>query len=198
MAVAPSRDLFAVPSSSISARSMAAWPPAAMPAIRGAIASCTFATAFSMPLPPYRDRSPSRSSSASWIPVDAPDGTLARPWAPLASVTSTSTVGFARESSTSRARTEAMLFAAMFLLARRRAPLLRQGNRLFDRLRRCRRAHKPVGVVAVIAEVPGIKPDQRDAVDQSVGNLAERPVRPVDGDDGLAAEHDGGVAGVAG
>src|SRR5437762_3144758 len=46
--------------------------------------------------------SPSRSSSASRSPVDAPDGTAARPDAPPSSATSTSTVGFPRESRISR------------------------------------------------------------------------------------------------
>src|SRR5438445_8348425 len=65
----------------------------------------TLPTAFRTPLPPYRAASPSRSSSASRSPVEAPDGTAARPNAPPASVTSTSTVGFPRESRISRAWT---------------------------------------------------------------------------------------------
>src|SRR5205085_7607497 len=40
---------------------------------------------------------------ASCSPVEAPDGTAARPKAPLASLTSTSTVGLPRESMISRA-----------------------------------------------------------------------------------------------
>ena len=43
----------------------------------------TFATAFSTPLPRYRFLSPSRSSSASCSPVDAPEGTMDRPRTPL-------------------------------------------------------------------------------------------------------------------
>src|SRR6476646_8305522 len=62
----------------------------------------TLPTAFRTPLPPYRAASPSRSSSASRSPVDAPDGTAARPNAPPSRVTSTSTVGFPRESRISR------------------------------------------------------------------------------------------------
>src|SRR6266481_4790604 len=62
----------------------------------------TLPTAFRTPLPPYRALSPSRSSSASRSPVDAPDGTAARPNAPSASETSTSTVGLPRESRISR------------------------------------------------------------------------------------------------
>jgi hypothetical protein len=43
------------------------------------------------------------------LPVLAPDGTIARPRAPFAQTTSTSTVGFARLSRTSRAKTWAIL-----------------------------------------------------------------------------------------
>src|SRR6185503_8259735 len=50
------------------------------------------ATALRTPLPPYRRGSPSRSSSASRSPVEAPDGTAARP-APPSTIMSTSTVG---------------------------------------------------------------------------------------------------------
>src|SRR6266571_2762970 len=44
--------------------------------------------------------SPSRSSRASWIPVDAPEGTVPRPILPSRVQTSTSTVGFPLESRT--------------------------------------------------------------------------------------------------
>ena len=47
--------------------------------------------------------SSSRSSSASWAPVLAPLGTAARPLAPSARITSTSTVGLPRLSRISRA-----------------------------------------------------------------------------------------------
>src|SRR5687767_13352009 len=63
------------------------------------------ATAFATPFPKNRFESPSRSSRASRSPVDAPDGTAARPDAPPSSVTSTSTVGLPRESRISRPRT---------------------------------------------------------------------------------------------
>src|SRR5260221_6316741 len=96
-AFAPSRPLLGVPSSAIIAPSTARWS-AAFPVSAAAISPFTFATAFRTPLPPYRRVSPSRSSSASRTPVDAPDGTAARPITPPSSVTSTSTVGFPRES----------------------------------------------------------------------------------------------------
>ena len=44
------------------------------------------------------------ASRASRDPVEAPEGTIAEPWAPLSSRTSTITVGFPRESNTSLAR----------------------------------------------------------------------------------------------
>src|SRR5260221_6459940 len=61
------------------------------------------ATAWRTPLPPYLPASPSRSSTASWLPVLAPLGTSARPTAPPLSSTSTSMVGLPRESSPSSA-----------------------------------------------------------------------------------------------
>src|SRR5690349_13548634 len=60
------------------------------------ISPLTASTAFKTPLPPYLDLSPSRNSTASWAPVEAPEGTAARPMAPLSRVTSTSTVGLPR------------------------------------------------------------------------------------------------------
>src|SRR5437879_9364519 len=76
-----------------------------MPSSRGPMTSFTFFTASSTPLPPNRFWSPSRSSTASCSPVDAPLGTAARPAAPLDRVTSASMVGLPRLSRISRART---------------------------------------------------------------------------------------------
>src|SRR5947207_13971314 len=67
--------------------------------------SLTSFTASSTPLPPKRFLSPSRSSTASCSPVEAPLGTAARPAAPLDSVTSASMVGLPRLSRISRACT---------------------------------------------------------------------------------------------
>src|SRR5438132_11808449 len=69
-----------------------------MPSRLGAIVLLMLATALDTPFPIHRFLSPSRSSIASFSPVDAPDGTAARPRAPLSNTTSTSTVGFPRES----------------------------------------------------------------------------------------------------
>src|SRR2546428_7511569 len=106
MAFAPRCPLLGVPSSSSIAKSTASWSSAAIPSRRGPITSLTFFTASSTPLPPKRFWSPSRSSTASCCPVDAPLGTAARPAAPLASVTSVSMVGLPRLSRISRAWTE--------------------------------------------------------------------------------------------
>src|SRR5574341_2375890 len=73
-----------------------------MPSSFGAIVLLTFATALETPFPIQRFLSSSRSSTASFSPVEAPDGTDARPRAPLSSTTSTSTVGFPRESNICR------------------------------------------------------------------------------------------------
>src|SRR5579885_2099267 len=102
IALAPSLDLFGVPSRSKSASSSSDWIGKSRPSSAGAICSRTFATAFSTPLPRYRFLSPSRSSSASPSPVEAPEGTIALP-VTSSPESSTSTVGKPRESRTSRA-----------------------------------------------------------------------------------------------
>src|SRR6201985_822927 len=65
----------------------------------------TASTAFRTPFPPQRPLSPSRSSTASRVPVEAPEGTAARPIEPSSSTTSTSTVGLPRLSRISRPTT---------------------------------------------------------------------------------------------
>src|SRR6185437_183805 len=65
-------------------------------------------TALSTPLPRYRFLSPSRSSTASRVPVEAPEGTAALPVAPESRMTSASTVGLPRESMISRPRMAAI------------------------------------------------------------------------------------------
>src|SRR5258706_9842776 len=108
MALAPRRDLFSVPSSSISTRSMCACSETSRPRIASQISVFTWSTAFCTPLPKKRCGSPSRSSIASREPVEAPDGTAARPMAPDSTSTSASTVGLPRESRISRATTSTM------------------------------------------------------------------------------------------
>ncbi len=65
--------------------------------------SFTLDTATETPFPRYLDLSLSLNSTASKAPVDAPDGTPARPNPPLSVQTSTSTVGFPLESNISLA-----------------------------------------------------------------------------------------------
>src|SRR5829696_3438543 len=104
MALAPSRALLSVPSRSIIAWSIWRWSSASSPRSALAISPSTLATARATPLPPH-GAPPSRSSTASCSPVEAPLGTIARPVAPLSSSTSTSTVGLPRESRTCRPTT---------------------------------------------------------------------------------------------
>src|SRR3954449_7862224 len=112
MAFAPSRDLFGVPSSSTSTRSRPSWSVASRPATASAISPLTWPTACVTPLPRYW-APPSRSSVASNSPVDAPDGTAARPVAPERRASSTSTVGLPRESRIWRAWTRSMALMAV-------------------------------------------------------------------------------------
>src|SRR3954451_14492039 len=76
--------------------------------------SSTPSTAWVTPLPLYRSP-PSRSSTASKAPVEAPLGTAARVIVPSSRATSTSTVGFPRESRISRAPTSSMLGTGLSL-----------------------------------------------------------------------------------
>ena len=103
IALAPNLDLFSVPSNWINALSIPTWSKTSNPINASEIISLTLLTAVKVPFPRYLLLSPSLSSTASWIPVDAPDGTIALPIVPSSVVTSTSTVGFPLESKTSLA-----------------------------------------------------------------------------------------------
>lgn len=105
MPFAPSRPLFGVPSVSSMAWSTAAGSANDVPTRASASSPLTCPTAVSTPFPPYRDLSPSRSSTASRDPVDAPEGTPARAVVPSARVTVTARVGPPRESRISTACT---------------------------------------------------------------------------------------------
>src|SRR5699024_10652352 len=70
----------------------------------GAILALTCSTACRTPRPPYLS-SLSRSSTASYFPVDAPEGTPERPQYRSPARSSTSTVGFPLESRISLAYT---------------------------------------------------------------------------------------------
>jgi len=71
--------------------------------VRSASSRFTEATAPSTPLPSYRAESPSRRSTASRDPIDAPDGTPARAAVPSPSRAVTASVGRPRESRISSA-----------------------------------------------------------------------------------------------
>src|SRR3954447_19753425 len=114
MALAPRVALFGVPSRSSISWSTRRWSPASRPTTRCAICDSTACTACWVPLPPYRSP-PSRSSTASKAPVDAPEGTAARPKLSSSRITSTSTVGLPRESRISRAMTSSMAANALLL-----------------------------------------------------------------------------------
>ena len=105
VAFAPNTPLLSVPSKSISILSIATWSYTFIPSNFGAIIELTLSTAFRTPFPIYLDLSPSLNSTASKLPVDAPDGTIATPTEPSNVTTSTCTVGFPLESNTSSAST---------------------------------------------------------------------------------------------
>lgn len=118
IALAPNLPLFGVPSRLIKNSSILDWSLTSMFSLirAGPMISLTLATALVTPFPAHLSLSPSRSSTAScwpevpfgqpcgflafgaiYVPVEAPDGTMAR-WRPVSVTTSTSTVGFPRES----------------------------------------------------------------------------------------------------
>ena len=90
-------------SNNINSLSIFLWSYAFIPIIFLAIFLFTFSTAFCTPFPKNLVLSLSRSSTASKLPVDAPDGTNAVPVYPPSNDTSTCIVGFPLESKTSNA-----------------------------------------------------------------------------------------------
>uniref|UniRef100_A0A6B0V4U5 Uncharacterized protein n=1 Tax=Ixodes ricinus TaxID=34613 RepID=A0A6B0V4U5_IXORI len=120
MALAPRLPLFSVPSSSIMNSSI--WNCSRTSKFLamscGAITLFTLSTALKTLLPWYMDLSPSLSSRASWIPVEAPDGTAARN-NPFSVVKSTSTVGLPLLSKIWRANILVIGILASVLLRRR-------------------------------------------------------------------------------
>src|SRR3989442_10027347 len=146
-----------------------------MPASFGAILVFTLATAFSTHLPPYRFGSPSRNSNASWMPVEAPEGTSAFPCAPPSNVTCTAIVGLPRESSTSRAWTEEMAPSDIAGF-RRCPPPLRKRDGERRRFNRIALPYDPLAFVALVGEVPGVDADDGDIVDQRECDFAHRAV----------------------
>src|SRR4030095_13289584 len=101
MALAPSFDLFGVPSSSSICWSMRRCSVTSVPTIAGARLLLTLPRAVNTPFPPSGFGSSSRSSTASFSPVEAPEGTMAEAVVPSSRTTEVSTVGLPRESNTS-------------------------------------------------------------------------------------------------
>ena len=108
MALAPRFLLSAVASSTRMAWSMAGMLDASIPTRPWAISRLTRRTAVITPLPFQSLSTWSRSSTASRLPVDAPEGTEARPAEPSSKVTAHSTVGLPRLSMICRACTDAI------------------------------------------------------------------------------------------
>ena len=108
IALAPSFALLGVPSNSIIKLSIETWSKTFIPVTSGAIISFTLSTAFNTPFPMYILLSSSLSSTASYIPVDAPDGTDALPTTPDSKNTSTSIVGLPLESKICLAHTSSI------------------------------------------------------------------------------------------
>src|SRR2546428_1136024 len=136
----------------------------------------TLAIACRTPKPWYRPGSASRSSSASCSPVDAPLGTAARPSAPSSRTTSTSTVGFPRESRISGAETSSISDMAGRWYRTFRAPT--GGSAVGLPRRRLRElpegAHRvePDVAVELLRPIGGVR-DQED----DVGGVARRADR---------------------
>src|SRR4028119_1779124 len=93
IALAPSRDLLSVPSSSTIARSRSSCVSNDRFENESLKVPLTLAAAFRQPRPPYRFASPPRRPSPSAAPVEAPDGTEADPTAPPSSSQTAFTVG---------------------------------------------------------------------------------------------------------
>ena len=163
IAFAPSRPLFGDPSRSIIARSRPSWSATSRPRASSASSPFTFATACETPLPPHAEP-PSRNSTASCTPVDAPEGTMARPNAPEPRRTSTSTVGLPRESRTWRPRTSVIVVMQAPLPGRSTRPG-RQGRVSSTPPRlRARASLPPRRARGTAARPPGARaPDRRSA-----------------------------------
>ena len=101
MALAPRRDLLGVPSRSISALSIFDCSNGSRFNTHSAISVSICSTARKTPRPEYLDGSPSLSSTASRLPVEAPEGTAVLPIEPSDKTTTAFTVGLPRESITS-------------------------------------------------------------------------------------------------
>src|SRR5437016_139057 len=151
---------------------MPTWSNASFPNNSGAISLLILATAFKTPFPIQRFLSPSRSSIASFSPVEAPDGTAARPHAPLSSVTSASTVGFPRESKICRPLISRI--ALILPLLR----LLKKANIPPAQPRRTKARLFPIFVLGSRKSSTGTRPPHHSAAHRGLVLLIRRTVRP--------------------
>src|SRR4051812_1862138 len=178
MALAPSRLLFGVPSRSIMIWSSWACCSTSRPLNASKISPLTAPTALVTPLPRYRALSPSRSSTASWAPVEAPEGTPARPRVPSSSTTSTSTVGLPRLSRISRPMISMMAVMALPY----RCSMQECGQRpLFRRLSRGPTAERkalPAPRRPITGQASGGKAAARQLSSRGGGFHELRPARP--------------------
>ena len=177
MALPPRRAFAGVPSSSMRWRSISACAPASRPASAGAMISFTFATARRTSRPPNA-APPSRRSTASPLPVEAPAGAIARPMTPPASATSTSTVGRPRESHTRRPCTFAIAAWAMLSLSVAPEPLRPGAPHRGERSRRLRDQGQRGRPDAVAVGIVGDVFDRRLAVDAGEEKARQEPRRP--------------------
>ena len=183
VALPPSVALFGVPSSSISFASMSAWSSASMPKIARAIGPRTLATACATSKPPWRVP-PSRRSTASREPRDAPAGAMPRPTTPHARRTSASTVGRPRESQTRRACTRVMVVGVMATKHARVVPALAGGCARYARAKRRIASRSRRSVTYSTGDLPSTRasssPGSSAAVRaSSAGQGSHVDVRPV-------------------
>ena len=144
-ALAPSPDLLGVPSSSSSARSISRLLGRLEPLDLGRDHLVHVAHApGARPCRRSGSSSSSRSSTASRVPVEAPDGTMARPKAPDSSQTSTSMVGLPRESRISRAWTVRISGHGSGLSFTMKRPRARSGSARGAERGRARRARRAI------------------------------------------------------
>jgi len=116
IALAPSFDLFSVPSMDIKKSSNCFWLSNSLSSTASLIIVFTLLTAVSTPLPLNLFGSLSLNSKASLLPVDDPDGASPLALSPLSSYISTETVGNPLESSISIAFISLIFILVMYNL----------------------------------------------------------------------------------
>src|SRR5512133_145433 len=176
-AFAPSRALLGVPSSSTMARSSSTRSATAL-----AISVSTARQAAVTPRPPYREGSPSRRSTASCSPVEAPDGTWVIPTPPPRSVARAATVGRPRLSRICQAASWSMVnicrapsgWGSVWMVAVAGDGVDDQHPPLAAGLPEPVPAAGPLGHQLGVLEA-AVDPGKQDPVDHVVGNDSECP-----------------------